>query len=357
MAEVLRIRRGCEKSKITRIRSFVTNNLLGTADVTVEGYQTRLDELISAYAAFNLRHDDLAAFIDPDNADDEEKLHTEYFVPVEELFLELKTKLVRNIASMTASVSMNETTADVTVADSTIQSAIRTQSLEIRLPPLTLPSFSGDYSDWTSFFDIFSSSVNANINLSEAQKLQYLKSSLKGEAFALIQHFTITNANYAEAWGKLKARFGKQKQIIHSHIQKFLDQPAITNLSSANIRQLTNTSDEVIRALKAINCNSRDPWLIYIMLSKMDHDSKQLWFRTSVKAECPTLEEFFTFLEERCDALESFHPIPLSSNPSNHTILQHHQQHLQNHLLHHIQIKEIQPARTIQSTTTNLQVH
>lgn len=323
MAEVIKIRRGCEKSKITRIRKYLTTHPLGTAGVTIECYQTRLDEIISAYAAFNLRHDEMATFLDQDNLEAEEKTHEEFFVPVEEIYLETKGKLIRYIAAMAAPVSMNETN-DYTTDESILQSTIRTPSLDIRLPPLTLPSFSGDYSDWTSFLDIFSSSVNANTNLSDSQKLQYLKSSLKGEALSLIQHFAITNANYGEAWEKLKARFGKQKQIIHSHIQKFLDQPAITSLSSANIRQLTNTSDEVIRALKAIQCNSRDPWLIYIMLSKMDNDSKQLWFRTSVKAECPTLEEFFEFLEERCDALESFNPIPLSNKRNVPSIKSHH---------------------------------
>lgn len=193
MEAAAKMRRGYDKSRISRVRNYVATHPLGTLDVGVEHYQTRLDELISAYADFNDRHNDLIIYIEADNAE-QEKAHEDYFLPVEESFLDSKTKLLRFISSMTASVSMNETAGNTSVG-SILQSTLRTPSVEIRLPPLLLPSFSGDYSDWTSFLDIFSSSINANVNLSDAQKLQYLKSSLKGEALNLIQHFAITNAN------------------------------------------------------------------------------------------------------------------------------------------------------------------
>ncbi|GFQ81674.1 retrovirus-related Pol polyprotein from transposon 17.6, partial [Trichonephila clavata] len=54
-------------------------------------------------------------------------------------------------------------------------------SLEtVKLPKLTLPTFSGNLHDWITFKDLFKASVHNNSNLSNAQKLQYLKSSLKG---------------------------------------------------------------------------------------------------------------------------------------------------------------------------------
>lgn len=320
--DIANLRRGHEKSKITRIRSYLDKHPIGTVNVTVEDYKSRVETLELAFTSFSTIHSDISSYIQPEDPQAVTQ-HEEYFIPVEELYHDLKSKLNRYISSMNASVSVNETNPDVSL-NSTVRSTIRTQSVEVRLPPLTLPSFSGDYADWTSFLDIFSSSVNGNTNLSDAHKLQYLKSSLKGEALSLIQHFSITNANYAEAWSKLKSRYGKQKQIIQSHIQKFLDQPTISNVSSSNLRQLTNTSDEVVRALKAINCESRDPWLIHIMLSKIDVETKQLWYQSSVKAESPTLVEFFTFLEERCDALESFHPILLSNKRNATSIKSHH---------------------------------
>jgi hypothetical protein len=57
---------------------------------------------------------------------------------------------------------------------------------QLRLPKLELPSFSGSYTEWTSFWDIFEASVNRNLTLSDSQKLNYLKAVLKGESAHLI---------------------------------------------------------------------------------------------------------------------------------------------------------------------------
>ena len=40
-----------------------------------------------------------------------------------------------------------------------------------RLPKLNLPTFSGNYKQWTSFIDRFNSSVDSNSQLSSSQKL------------------------------------------------------------------------------------------------------------------------------------------------------------------------------------------
>ena len=50
----------------------------------------------------------------------------------------------------------------------------------LNLPRLDLPTFDGTYTKWVSFFDLFQGAVHNNADLSDSQKLFYLKSSLKG---------------------------------------------------------------------------------------------------------------------------------------------------------------------------------
>jgi len=74
------------------------------------------------------------------------------------------------------------------------------QVSEVRLPRLELPHFDGDLLQWVSFRDMFRSAVHNNSNISDAQKLTYLKGQLRGEASRLIQSMLITDANYQIPW-------------------------------------------------------------------------------------------------------------------------------------------------------------
>ena len=74
---------------------------------------------------------------------------------------------------------------------------------DIRLPKISIPTFSGDYMQWQSFFDLYSVTIHEKEGLTAAQKFQYLKSLLTGEAESLIRNFSVTEANYYEAFQKL----------------------------------------------------------------------------------------------------------------------------------------------------------
>lgn len=58
---------------------------------------------------------------------------------------------------------------------------------DIKLPPVELTPFSGNYEDWTSFRDLFGSLIHSNKNIGNVQKLHYLKGNLKGDAETLIK--------------------------------------------------------------------------------------------------------------------------------------------------------------------------
>lgn len=53
-------------------------------------------------------------------------------------------------------------------------------------PQMEIPTFSGNYNCWVSFKDLFNEAIHTNLSMSNAQKMQYLKSKVKGEAERLI---------------------------------------------------------------------------------------------------------------------------------------------------------------------------
>jgi len=93
----------------------------------------------------------------------------------------------------------------VTPSPSPSNSAIAEHFSHIKLPKLELPKFSGKYEEW--FFDTFNSLIHVNASLSNVQRLQYLKSSVTGDAAKIISALEISGANYDIAWDLLRERY------------------------------------------------------------------------------------------------------------------------------------------------------
>ena len=92
----------------------------------------------------------------------------------------------------------------------------------MKLPALDLVSFTGSYSEWTSFIDLLDATVHANTHLTKSQKLQYLKYAVKGDAAKLISNLLITEANYEIARQALITRYSNKRAIVWSHIDAYL---------------------------------------------------------------------------------------------------------------------------------------
>ncbi|XP_068627437.1 uncharacterized protein [Battus philenor] len=69
---------------------------------------------------------------------------------------------------------------------------------QIRLPKLQLPQFSREIQEWAGFRNLFESAMDSS-SVPPLQRLQYLKSSLKGEAASLISSLLLTEGNYNQA--------------------------------------------------------------------------------------------------------------------------------------------------------------
>ncbi|GAB0086709.1 hypothetical protein DMENIID0001_008640 [Sergentomyia squamirostris] len=174
----------------------------------------------------------------------------------------------------------------------------------LKLEPLKIPKFSGAYSEWRSFHDMFKALVDSQINTPDAQKMNYLKNSLDGEALQVIDHLPLVNANYKIAWDILSEKYDDLYSMAHSHIDTFLSQNGIQKPSAPGIRKLQTTSSSILQALDALNVQNRDPWLINIILKKLDNETQVLWARQNLR-KLATWQEFSDFLQERYKSLET----------------------------------------------------
>ncbi|KAK9707651.1 Protein of unknown function (DUF1759) [Popillia japonica] len=77
----------------------------------------------------------------------------------------------------------------------------------VKLPPLKLPEFHGEYDKRIQFSDTFKSAIHNNTSLSKVQKHQYLAFCLKGPAETVISGLSILENNYDSTWALLNKRY------------------------------------------------------------------------------------------------------------------------------------------------------
>ena len=175
---------------------------------------------------------------------------------------------------------------------------------DLKLPKLNLPIFSGKYSDWTPFIDLFDGTVDKNSSITDVQKLQYLKSSLKGDPAKLLANLPITNGNYSIAKQMLK---DMKIEGCHVHIEAIVEFSPVKKECPEQLRKLLTNFMENIMALQALghDTDSSDYFWIYTIAKKFDSETRKQWELYSPGDEFQTVTDLKTFLEEHIRALEA----------------------------------------------------
>jgi len=194
------------------------------------------------------------------------------------------------------------------------------KSVDIRLLRLELPTFGGNLQEWTSYRDIFKSTVHDNPSLSKVQKMTYLKSTLTGEAARLIQSMSLTNASYDIAWSQLGDRYQNDRELLFYILRRFFNQPMVQAHSSSSLRSLIDVTKETIRSLEALSrpVSMWDDIFLFSMFQKLDQMSRELWEQSLKDSSIPILNEFIEFLEARARALAAGSSSNNKSQPSRH---------------------------------------
>ena len=182
-----------------------------------------------------------------------------------------------------------------------------TDATGLKLPKISLPTFSGNYTDWMSFIDLFQGSVNSNSKLSNSQKLHYLKASLKGHAAKLLSSVTISDSNYEVAREILKNRYSNPRLISRAQVKSIVNIPHQETENSKSLNLLIESVEEHRLALSNLgqNVDEQDLFLLYIVVEKLSPITRQEWEIATPGTDQQTFNQLKTFLQNRCRALEA----------------------------------------------------
>ena len=129
------------------------------------------------------------------------------------------------------------------------------QNAHIRLPKITLPTFSGDILEWTSFIECFDAAID-EADISQTEKFAYLRGQLRDDALDCVSGMSLTAANYKIAKDELRKRYGDDRLIIREHVKKLLNIDQVKSLDLSSLKRFRDKVQIHIRCLETYDVTS-----------------------------------------------------------------------------------------------------
>lgn len=266
--------RGTEKGRLTVISNWIAD---WNPSVGVRALQLRIEKLEQCYTRFiEIQNQILALEDDSSQICEGVNFETVYFQTLERAY------------DIIDSIQKSE--AD----DKPSQTKVR-----VALPKLQLNTFSGDYLEWPAFSDIFTTLISNNPDLSNVQKLCYLKTVLKGSAANVIESLSVTNDNFKVAWDLLLERYGNQQLIVDTLLRTLMQQAPIEKESANNLRSLLETTLRTVQSLENMNqpVKTWNSILVYTIASKLDPVTRKAWELDRSYNSLSTYSDMIAFLK------------------------------------------------------------
>ena len=116
----------------------------------------------------------------------------------------------------------------------------------VKLPKITLKTFSGDPLDWNSFKETFEAAVHNNESITNIEKFTYLETYLDKSALQAMEGFPLTSKNYTEAWNLLNNRYGNKQYLIPCHMKKLVKLEPVIHPGVKDLRKLHDTVESQV---------------------------------------------------------------------------------------------------------------
>lgn len=176
------------------------------------------------------------------------------------------------------------------------------------LPRISLPNFSGEYQSWRPIYDLFSSIIRDNTELSNVEKMHYLKTCLTGEASRLVSNLPVSGENFMITWNMLISRYENKRFFISAQLDRLTSLKPMKTKSAQSLSIFFSTVTETIGALRALGCvvHHWDPLLLHQLFKLLDSGTRQAWeICLGSSSDSPTFAQFEDFIIGRTRAIEN----------------------------------------------------
>ncbi|KYN16906.1 hypothetical protein ALC57_10816 [Trachymyrmex cornetzi] len=271
--------------KRTLLKSQITlSNLLDKGRIDGKTLRLRITRLTELYHAFEEYNDELMV-LDPSD------VHQSEFSNIQERFYTLAGNVENKLSAMNITDKGDGISSDeIRIENTEIATMFRKR--RVKLPEAPLLTFDGKFENWLTFKNAFSSMIGAQTDLTDVDKLHYLKSALTYEAGNKIKIFSIDGVSYTKAWELLER-------------------------STGGLTKLADDAQQHIAALNTLGVTVGQEMIVYLIESKLPKITLDKWQVTLVRDIFPKLEDLYEFLYKTavCASIRE-RPISIETNKS-----------------------------------------
>ncbi|XP_045446386.1 uncharacterized protein LOC123654528 [Melitaea cinxia] len=269
--------------------------------LTVAYIETRLDNLEQQWTLFTDTHAKIISQVKRADLYSSDYHKNSVYDDVEELYVQFKTELKEMLYKLKA--------PELEVKLSS-NSQGESSARRFKLPEIKIPTFSGKYTEWQTFRDLFLGLVHENKSLDDAQRFYYLRGHLTGEAEQLLRNIKVTSDSYQVAWEKLDSMYNNKRFLANGILKRLLSQKSLVSESASEIKNLIYTTSDCLDSIKniGVDVSSWDILIIHIISAKLDKDTRKAWelkVSSDPSDELPTFQDFSNFLIGRFRGLEN----------------------------------------------------
>ncbi|XP_067208501.1 uncharacterized protein [Linepithema humile] len=273
--------------KRTSLKSQITglSNILDKGNTDDVALRLRIKRLTELYHAFEEYNDELTVL-------DSNEIHQTEFINIQERFYSLAARVESNLS---ASEADSDRQSVVNRADN-VEITTSSRKRRIKLPEAALPTFDGKYECWLSFKNAFHNMIGSQIDLSDIDKLHYLKSALIGKAANKVRIFEIDGINYSNAWDILERSYEVKRVLISRHLSLILNMPVLEKESSNGLSKLADDTQQHVAALSTLGVAVGPEMIVHILESKLPKITLEKWETTLERDEFPKPDQMYEFL-------------------------------------------------------------
>ena len=145
------------------------------------------------------------------------------------------------------------------------------KAISVNLSKIDIVSYSGDRLRWNKFWESFECTEHKNTDLSNIEKISYLRSKLSGEATRAVSGLTLANDNYDIAMTVLKERFGNHQEVIDLHYNEMISLQSASN-TTQSLRLLLDKVQRHLRSLEVLKQNSNQDVFVSMVKAKLPQE-------------------------------------------------------------------------------------
>ena len=186
-----------------------------------------------------------------------------------------------------------------------------------KLPPIALPTFTGDIMEWSNFWMKFTDVVDKKEHLSTTAKLTYLKQAITDPAVqVMLNSPTEGPETYKNLVKSLHQRYERTKKIHRDLVSKMDNLPEAKNTSS-DLRKLVDDTTAYMASIKQTGHYSLETFVTSMVYSRLPYKVKLDWddHHTEEKVVAP-FHKLLEFVSNRAYSLADNQPTPSKAEPS-----------------------------------------